>query len=276
MSFADLHIHSKYSDGSHTPEEIVRVARASNVSLISLCDHNVVEGTLEILPIAEKMGIKAIPGCEIDAIYDNLDVHILCYGADFSDERLITPIRRARYVLDEMSAELLRRMIRDYPRLSMEDYEAFSHDYTRGGWKMLQYLKARHVTPDLKSGFPLYDQYGVTYAGAGFDSVETIISAIHAAGGKAVLAHPGVIFTEERLDVFERRVREVLEMGIDGVECHYPKHPGGMTRRLREICEEKGLIITAGSDCHGAFNRNQIGQTKTDIKELNLKGISGI
>ena len=274
MSFVDMHIHSKYSDGSHTPEEIVRIARASNVSLISVCDHNVVEGTLEILPIAEKMGIRAIPGCEIDAIYENRDIHILCYNADFSDARLMGKIRRARYILDEMSTELLSRMERDYPHLSQADYNAFEHDYTKGGWKMLQYLKARHVTPDLKSGFPLYDQYGVTYAQAGFDSAEDIVSAIHDAGGRAVLAHPGVIFPEERLDVFERRVREVLELGLDGIECYYPKHPGGMARRLAEICGEKGLMITAGSDCHGAFNRNQIGQTRTELKQLSLESLA--
>ena len=273
MAYADLHIHSKYSDGSHSPEEIVRIAKASNVQLISVCDHNVVQGTLEILPVAEKMGIKAIPGCEIDGIFEGRDIHILCYNADFSDEKLMGRIRHARFILDRMSDELLLRMMKDYPQLSREDYALFEHDFTKGGWKMLQYLKARHVTPDLKSGFPLYDQYGVTYAEAGFDSIETIVSAVHSAGGKAVFAHPGVIFQEERLDIFEKKVRRVMELDLDGIECHYPKHPGGMVRRLEEICAEKKLITTAGSDCHGAFNRNQIGQTKTDIKELNLEGL---
>lgn len=270
MAYADLHIHSKYSDGSYSPEEIVRIAKASNVHLISVCDHNLVRGTLEILPIAENAGIRAIPGCEIDGIFEGLDLHILCYNADFQDENLLARIRHARYILDEMSVELLRRMLKDYPRLSMEDYEAFEHDYRRGGWKMLQYLQARHVTSDLKAGFPLYDKYGVTYAEAGFDCAETILSAVHAAGGKAVLAHPGVVFPSERLDVFEKWVRRAMELGFDGIECHYPKHPGGMVRRLEAICAEKNLITTAGSDCHGAFNHNQIGQTKTEVRHLCL------
>lgn len=273
MAYADLHIHSKYSDGSHTPEEIVRIARASSVSLISVCDHNLVQGTLEILPIARAAGITAIPGCEIDGIFEGLDLHILCYGADFSHEGLMKRIRHARFILDNMSDELLRRMLKDYPQLSMEDYLCFGHDFRRGGWKMLQYLQARHVTPDMKSGFPLYDQYGVTYAEAGFDAAEDVVSAIHDAGGKAVLAHPGVVFPSERLDVFEGWVRRALELGLDGVECHYPRHPGGMVRRLEQICAEKNLLTTAGSDCHGAFNRNQIGQTKTEIRALNLAGL---
>ena len=270
MGYADLHIHSKYSDGSLSPEEIVRIAKASNVSLISICDHNLVQGTLEVLPIAEAAGIRAVPGCEIDGIFEGLDLHILAYNADFADENLLRRIRHARKTLDDMSTDLLLRMMKDYPALSLEDYDAFRHDFTKGGWKMLQYLRHKRITPDLKSGFPLYDQYGVTYAQAGFDAAEDIVSAVHQAGGAAILAHPGVVFPSERLDVFEKWVRHALELGLDGIECHYPRHPGGMVRRLIDICDEKKLIVTAGSDCHGAFNSNRIGQTKTVLDPRTL------
>jgi predicted metal-dependent phosphoesterase TrpH len=273
MAFADLHIHSLYSDGSYTPEEIVRIARASNVDLISICDHNQVQGTLECAPIARAAGLKYIPGVEIDAIHNGMDLHILCYGADLSDANLLARIHHARWALDEMSTELLRRMLKNYPSLSMADYEAFPHDTKKGGWKMLQYLCARGVTPDLKSGFPLYDRYGVTYADAGFDSAETILSAIHAAGGKAVLAHPGVVFPTGRLTLFEQHLQDALDLGMDGVECHYVRHSAGITRSCLDICRDRGLLITAGSDCHGAFNHNEIGQTKTPVSELKLYGL---
>lgn len=270
MAFADLHIHSLYSDGSYSPEEIVRIARASNVELISICDHNQVQGTLECAPIARAAGLKYIPGVEIDAIHKGIDVHILCYGADLADEGLLGRIHHARWALDEMSTELLRRMTKDHPQLSMEDYEAFHHDSKKGGWKMLQYLCARGVTPDLKSGFPLYERYNVTYADAGFDSAEAIIAAIHAAGGRAVLAHPGVVFPTGRLTQFEDCLRSALDLGLDGVECYYVRHSAGITRSCLDICRQRGLLITAGSDCHGAFNRNEIGQTRTPAEQLAL------
>ena len=270
MAFADLHIHSLYSDGSYSPEEIVRIARASNVELISICDHNQVRGTIECEPIARAAGLKYIPGVEIDAIHNGTDIHILCYGANLQDENLLSRIHHARKTLDDMSTDLLVRMKKDYPRLSLEDYEAFPHDTRKGGWKMLQYLTARGVTPDLKSGFPLYDRYNVTYAAAGFDSAETIISAIHAAGGRAVLAHPGVVFPTGRLNLFEEHLRGALDLGLDGVECYYVRHSAGITRSCLDICREKNLLITAGSDCHGAFNHNEIGQTKTSVDQLAL------
>ena len=270
MAFADLHIHSLYSDGSYSPADIVRIARASSVELISVCDHNEVRGTLECAPLAAEAGLKYIPGVEIDAIHNDTDVHILCYGANLSDEALLGRIHHARKALDDMSTDLLVRMLKDYPRLSLEDYAAFTHDTSKGGWKMLQYLAARGVTPDLKSGFPLYDRYNVTYAAAGFDSAETIVGAVHAAGGKAVLAHPGVVFPTGNLNLFERCVQDVMELGLDGIECYYVRHSAGITRSCLDICARMGGLITAGSDCHGAFNHNEIGQTKTPVEKLAL------
>lgn len=274
MYFADMHIHSMYSDGSLTPEEIVRTARGNGVGLISVCDHNVVEGSIETEKIAREAGLQYIRGVEIDAIFDGKDIHILCYGADFSNEPLISSIRRARGILDGMSLELLRRMEKDYPFLGIPDYDAFAHDTKKGGWKLLQYLVARGVTSSLKEGFPYYDKYGVTYESAGFESAEQTVKLIHAAGGRAVLAHPGVNFSTESISGFERQLEQVLEIGLDGVECHYVRHTPGVTRKCIEVCKRRGLMVTAGSDCHGAFNNNQIGQTNTAITELNLAGLA--
>ena len=110
MQYADMHIHSIYSDGTLTPAEIVRIAKNNGVGLISVCDHNAVQGTIEAEVLAKEAGIAYIRGAEIDAIFENLDVHILCYGADFENPTLESCIRRTRALLDEMSAELLRRM----------------------------------------------------------------------------------------------------------------------------------------------------------------------
>lgn len=273
MNYADLHIHSQYSDGTYSPAEIVRIAKASGVALISVCDHNLVRGTLETLPLAKEAGLNCIAGVEIDAIFEGLDIHLLCYGANFADEALMGRIRHARQALDGMSEELLRRMKADYPQLSMNEYAEFAHDCRLGGWKMLQYLRHCRITPDLKAGFSLYDRYDVRYAQAGFDDAQVIVDAVHSAGGRAILAHPAVVFPSERLDVLEKWVRRALELGLDGVECFYPKHSAGIARRMEEICMEKGLMTTAGSDCHGAFNHNCIGQTKTPVERLNLRGL---
>ena len=276
MRFADMHIHSIYSDGSLTPAEIVRTARANGVELISVCDHNEVRGTLETVALARTSGLKYITGVEIDAMFKGIDIHILCYGARLADAQLLTRIRYARERLDGMSTDLLRRMKPDYPQLDLEEYDAWKHDTSRGGWKMLQYLQAKGVAPDMKAALPMYERYGVTYADAGFDAAEDVIRAIHDAGGRAVLAHPGVIFSTESMRCFEAQVEAALELGLDGIECYYPRHSAGITRCCLEICRRRGAIVTAGSDCHGAFNHNEIGQTHTSIDALMLNELQDL
>lgn len=110
----------------------------------------------------------------------------------------------------------------------------------------------------------------MTYAAAGFAPAEEIIAAIHAAGGRAILAHPGVVFPTGRLTQFEAYLEECMDLGLDGVECYYARHSAGVTRSCLDICRRRGALITAGSDCHGAFNHNEIGQTKTPVELLNL------
>ena len=85
-----------------------------------------------------------------------------------------------------------------------------------------------------------------------------------------MLAHPGVVFPTGRLTLFEQCVEEAMELGLDGIECYYVRHSAGITRSCLDICEKRGGLITAGSDCHGAFNHNEIGQTKTSVDKLRL------
>lgn len=270
MGFADLHIHSQYSDGTFTPEEIVRRARRAGVSFLSVCDHNVVEGTARTETLAIAAGLRYIHGAEIDSIWDGVDVHILCYGADIAHPALTAVLRHARRKLDDMSVELLRRMAADYPALSISEYDQMAHDPRCGGWKLLQYLLQKGVTAKLKDGFPLYARYGVTYADAGFQDIETIARAIHAAGGRAVLAHPQVTFAGEGIGELERRVLGAMEMGLDGVECHHPAQDGGVSRYLRALCDAHGWMITAGSDCHGDFNGRNIACNQIDESKIRL------
>lgn len=271
MGFADLHIHSQYSDGTFSPEEIVRLARKAGASIISVCDHNVTGGTRETAPLAAAAGIAYVHGAEIDAILDGTDVHILCYGADIDHPELTRVLRHARAKLDDMSVELLRRMAADYPCLSIEEYDQAAHDPRQGGWKLLQYLKRKGVTGSLREGFPFYARYGVTYADAGFSDIETVARAIHAAGGRAVLAHPQVTFPEDTVSGLEKHVCGAMEMGLDGIECRHPGQDSGISRRMRALCDAHGWLVTAGSDSHGAFNGRAIACNQVPAEQIRLK-----
>lgn len=269
MPLADMHIHSIYSDGTFSPEEIVQRAKQNGVGLLAVCDHNVIKGSIAVEPLARAAGIRFLPGVELDSMLLGLDTHILCYGADFTDEKLLEVICHARARLDWMSDELCARMCPDYPQMSVAEYESTAHDTARGGWKLLQYMADKGVTDGMHGGYHFYDDYGVTYASAGFREAEEVIEAIHDAGGCAVLAHPGVTFKKDP-ELIGRGLEAALACGIDGVECFYPKHSLVLTETLLRFCEKHGLSTTAGSDCHGAFGSADVGQTCTEIGALNL------
>ena len=263
----DLHIHSICSDGTLSPAEIVAEAVKNNVSRLAVCDHNVVAGTLETAPMAKKAGLRFLAGVEIDAMLLGRDAHILCYGADFSDANLLSRIRHARARLDWMSDELLRRMLPHFPNLDYGEYDSLSHDSSQGGWKLLQYLKAKGVTKKLDDALHFYTRHGVTYESAGFHPASEIIEAIHAAGGCAVLAHPGVTFKEGALHA----AQEAMKLGVDGVECFYPRHSTELTEKLLAFCDENNLSATAGSDCHGAYSTTRVGETDTPVEKVRLR-----
>jgi predicted metal-dependent phosphoesterase TrpH len=269
--YADLHIHSTHSDGSLSPEEIVREAVAHRVGLIAVTDHELATGSLEAEPLARRAGLGFIRGAEVECRQDGRFHHLLAYGVNFKDPVFSRLIGASRRSLDDMSVELVRRMAPEYPHLSTEDFDAFERDPALGGWKGLEYLMRRGVTNTLREGMKLYGLYGVTYEDAGFPPLADAVHAIHGAGGRAVLAHPGATVPHPDLEAFAAGVGELLDRGLDGVECYYPLHTQEMTGRLLALCRARDLIITAGSDCHGAFGRTRVGQMDIPVEALRLK-----
>ncbi len=273
MPYVDLHIHSTVSDGTLTPESIVRLCRQNGVGALSVTDHDAVEGTLAAAPLARKAGLWYVPGVEIDSLWQGRDVHVLCYGADLGNEALLACVRDARARMDQMSDALLERMLKDFPTLSKEEYAAFERDPALGGWKMLHYLLFKGVTRSMTEGMRFYAQYGVTYADAGFLPTSEVARRIREAGGRAVLAHPGVTLRGER--DFARALARLMDEGLDGAECFYPLHSRDVRETCLSLCRRRGALVTAGSDCHGGFQDTQIGQTKTQLSDVSLELLGG-
>ncbi len=271
--YADLHIHTTHSDSSFDPERVVREAVFHGVGLIAVTDHELFSGSLEAEPIARRAGLGFIRALETECRYGGRFHHILAYGVDFFEPHFHAMIRDNRVKLDDMSVELIRRMAPEFPGISLEDFEAFERDALFGGWKGLEYFHKRGVTQAIRDGIPLYAQYGVTYEDAGFPEIDETIAAIHASGGRAVLAHPWATVPHPDEDAFMENVAALVDRGLDGVECFYPLHAPEITARLVEFCRGRDLIVTAGSDCHGNFGRARVGQMDIPIEALTLKGL---
>lgn len=271
MGFADLHIHTRRSDGTLTVPQVAARAARNGASLIAVSDHNQVESARELIKLASP-ALRVIPSVEFCSLFMGNDHHVLALGADLYDRRLTEAVRYSRRMLDRMSEVLVERLAEDHPGIRLCDYLAYPEGREEGGWKFLRYAVEKGLAADGREALGLYGRYDVTYADADFLPIGQVIDVIHEAGGRAVLAHPGNYGTTEEC---QNQVKEAFRLGADGCECYYPKHSAEMTEMLVGLCRAEKKNITAGSDCHGAFfgSSGDICETKTDESLLDLTGI---
>ena len=271
----DLHIHTYYSDGTMSPKEVVEEAKKKNLGIIAITDHDVLDSYEELKKEAEKAGIIAIRGVEIDAIFEGHLVHLLAYKFE-DNENFFKLVHKAKEQLLETSIELIRRMEKDYENISLEDYNSYEYQREKGGWKGIHYLYDRKITQGLFEGVKFYGKYECGHEKFSFPSVEEVCKITHEAGGYVVLAHPCNYYSNKSKEEVLEKLEVFKELGIDGVECYYPANSNLMTETGVEFCEKNDLLITAGSDSHGDFGavskgiEYYIGAINKDSKNLNI------
>lgn len=248
----DLHIHTYYSDGTMSPKEVVEDAKRKNLGIIAITDHDVLDSYEELKVEAEKAGIIAIRGVEIDSIFEGHLVHLLAYKFE-DNEKLFKLINHAKEQLLETSIELIRRMENDYEGISLEDYNSYEYERRKGGWKGIHYLHDRKITEGLFDGVKFYGKYDCGHEKFAFPSVEEVCNTVHDANGYVVLAHPCNYYSNKNKEEILEKLEILKNLGIDGVECYYPANSDLMTNTCLEFCKDNNLIITAGSDGHGDF-----------------------
>lgn len=271
----DLHIHTYYSDGTMSPKEVVEDAKRKNLGIIAITDHDVLDSYEELKVEAEKAGIIAIRGVEIDSIFEGHLVHLLAYKFE-DNEKLFKLINHAKEQLLETSIELIRRMENDYEGISLEDYNSYEYERRKGGWKGIHYLHDRKITEGLFDGVKFYGKYDCGHEKFAFPSVEEVCNTVHDANGYVVLAHPYNYYSNKNKEEILEKLEILKNLGIDGVECYYPANSDLMTNTCLEFCKDNNLIITAGSDGHGDFGavskgiEYYIGAINKDSEILNI------
>lgn len=271
----DLHIHTYYSDGTMSPKEVVEDAKRKNLGIIAITDHDVLDSYEELKVEAEKAGIIAIRGVEIDSIFEGHLVHLLAYKFE-DNEKLFKLINHAKEQLLETSIELIRRMENDYEGISLEDYNSYEYERRKGGWKGIHYLNDRKITEGLFDGVKFYGKYDCGHEKFAFPSVGEVCNTVHDANGYVVLAHPCNYYSNKNKEEILEKLEILKNLGIDGVECYYPANSDLMTNTCLEFCKDNNLIITAGSDGHGDFGavskgiEYYIGAINKDSEILNI------
>lgn len=265
---ADLHCHTRLSDGSLGIEDLIVLAQKMGIDTIAITDHDCLAGTVRGKIIGKRHGVTVVPGVEISAFDTKRKkkVHLLAYLSDNPD-RLEGLCRKNSLSRRKAGQFMVLKAAQKYPITpefvlkcaagSTNIYKQhILHALMQCGYSTEIYGKMYEelFSPDSPNNINVAPSYP--------DAFE-VLEAIHDSGGIAVLAHPGFYDNFDILD-------ELIEKGLDGVEVWHPKNTPEQVERLTKIAIHKDLLMTGGSDFHGMYsaNCNKLGSYSTPDEYL--------
>lgn len=252
MKFVDLHTHSKASDGSMSPSELIVHAKASGLSAVALTDHDTVAGVPEAAQKARECGIEFIPGVEFSAWYIDREIHIVGL---FIDIRQKTFLQKAESVAGEREKRNLRMIEKMQAAgidITIESLKACEGDGILTRANFAGWLLKHGIVKTYQEAFDKYlDKGKPFYVPRTRLTPEAAIAQIKAAGGIPVLAHPLLYkFTEDGLGGC---IAKLIPMGLMAIEAYYSKNMGFDEIRVKNIAARYHLLLSGGSDFHGSY-----------------------
>lgn len=273
LTIADLHIHSCASDSTQTPVQLISELVQKDIRIASLTDHNTIVNQHEFLSLAHKNNIIAIPGVEISSKIGDMVYHILAYGFNPDNKRISKYVDPLLLMMKGNGRNIIKKMISDYPILSLTEYDEYEHDCTLGGWKFVHYLHYKGITEKAIDGLKYRSIYDSHLSQCDYPSPKEVIEEVHSWGAYAVLAHPRGYFRKK-----EPTAKEIIDLfsmmkvfGIDGLECYYPKTTTLMIETALKWCSDNNMLVTVGCDSHGSFvPGREIGKMRIPLNSLNI------
>lgn len=247
----DLHMHSRCSDGTLEVEALVEAVHAAGVSVFALTDHDTLMGLGRAAERARSLGITLVPGVEISTRLGPLELHILGYGFDPEHAALNAALVGQREAREGRIPRIVERLHQLGLGVTVEDVYREAGEATPGRPHVARALIAKGYVRDTDEAFKRYlGDGGPAQIRKAVPDPKAAIGWIHAAGGKAVWAHP-LARPIQRPGGFELLLRELKRDGLDGVEEVHPAQDPGARRKIRRLSRELGLRLTGGSDFHG-------------------------
>ena len=245
MKFADLHLHTSFSDGTWTPEELVLQAQKSGLSCIAVTDHDTVEASTRAAAACAAVKMEFIPGAELTAEQEDTEVHVLGYILDTRNEKLLAEIGKFQGVRQNRIHEMVSRVNELGVPLKAESVFELANCKSPGRPHVARAMVKAGYVKSLDEAFERFLKKGrPAWVPKSKISAMDAIELVHQAGGLAVMAHPGLNRTDSIIPA-------LVTAGLDGIECFHTKHSTSMSERYLEIADKYDLLVTGGSDCHG-------------------------
>jgi predicted metal-dependent phosphoesterase TrpH len=251
-AIADLHIHSRCSDGALTPTEVVRLAAARGVCAIALTDHDTIDGNGEALAAGTELGVEVLPGVEISTNWAGVTFHMLGYGLHDRApgvRETFEFLEDSRRTRNPRMAARLRGLGID---VTMEEILEEAAGSLVGRPHFARVLLRKGAVASIQEAFDRYlGRAGAAYVDKARLTPAEACRLIAAAGGVSVLAHPGLI-ERDYPGRFGQVLEHLLGLGLDGIEAYYSRHSPDQTSFYLAVARQHGLLVTGGSDFHQA------------------------
>lgn len=246
----DLHAHSTASDGSLSPSHLIEEAAARGLSAIALTDHDTIAGIPEAAETAKRLGLRFIPGVELEIAWEPGEFHLLALGVDRPSADFKTALQMLAQGREERNRHIVELMRELGVEADYAEVEAYAAGKVVGRPHFASFLVERKVAKNRQQAFDRYLGKGRPfYAPKPALELERAIALIKESGGVAILAHPLSLYVAwGRLPAL---LADFKEKGLDGLEAWHPTAKVRACERLEALGRSLNLIVTGGSDFHG-------------------------
>lgn len=249
----DLHTHSTVSDGTRSPEEVMRLAAGAGLTAAALTDHDTLGGAARAGREAERLGLELIPGVELSCEWEPGTMHILVFflspGPGPLQDRL-AGLRDGREARNRVILDRLREL--DMP-VTEEELRAEAGGESTGRPHIAALMARKGYVPDMTAAFDLFLARGrPAYAGRPRLAPREAIRLARESRAVSILAHPhtlGIDGARQYASAWER----MADWGLTGVECHYGEYEPSLRRKMAARAAKFGLLASGGSDFHGDY-----------------------
>lgn len=255
-------MHSIYSDGFLTPHELVCEGMKQGVQVMSLTDHDTMQGVSEMLTECKSAGIIGLSGIEFSSMKSS-EVHILGYGLDEKNQSLQGEIKILQEDREKRNIAILQKLKEHDMIVTIEEMREFS-GHVLGRSQIGLVMAKKGYVRNVNEAFDKWIGGGKPcFISSHKKTPEEIIDLIIKYNGKAVLAHPGRLKMPEQ----ESFIKELKEHGLYGIEVHYSTHTYKDIKFYNSMAKKYGLIETVGSDFHGEGRSAKIGKPDWGMDE---------
>jgi predicted metal-dependent phosphoesterase TrpH len=247
MKSADLHLHTVFSDSTYTPQDLIRETKKVGLSCIAVVDHDIVAGVEPTLKLSATEDIEVLPGIELTAEYDGLEIHILGYLIDYQNNALIERLETVKEYRIERIYKITEKL--KTIGLIIEPQKIFNmaERGTVGRLHVARAMVKEGLVGSIFEAFQKYigDKCPAYVLGFRFSPKEAI-KLIKDVGGIPILAHPYILNNDGLIHQF-------INDGLMGLEVYYPEHSQSMVNFYLGLVKKYNLLATGGSDCHGTL-----------------------